>query len=561
MSTNSNHTPLKRNDSDPDSSLNDSDNTPLLSYIKSNAKSNYTGAESEGKTLSFGTDSVMFRSWNLNTVPASVSKRWIGGPDQRRWWSIRIMYFTMFLSSMSFSIIVSNIWPYLITMDKHASTSLYGWIVAAFSFGQLVGSPILGFWANYRPVREPMFVSLIIFTLFSFLYSYCDAFSPEIAPWVMLVCRFLIGVGAGNVSVVRSYIAAATTVRERTSAMANVSAFQALGIILGPVFGIAFSPLHYPGLTIPAIKFQFNIYTGPGYLGGFLGIINLLLLLCYKEIRLFNKRGESINPTVNGSSNRVLTLQDSSKKSSPPGYDKIGAFVCIFLFFSIFAVFTVFETLCTPLSMDEFAWTGQQATVYNNIVYLVLGMVAISVFIIIKILSRHIQERTLFVFGLMVLSIALFIFIPLPGEPPVVKYEPIYPNGTYIKPNGTEAVGCDFIKHNWCEDVPRLELWQFIIGALFMGIGFPITQVMSYSMFSKLLGPFPQGLMMGFLTAAGSLARSIGPIFVSYVYMHTGPQITFAILDGYIGIVIILSVIFYKRLVPYKYTHILTSEA
>lgn len=38
----------------------------------------------------------------------------------------------------------------------------------------------------------------------------------------------------GNVAVVRSYVAGATSLTERTSAMANMSACQALGFILGP---------------------------------------------------------------------------------------------------------------------------------------------------------------------------------------------------------------------------------------------------------------------------------------------------------------------------------------
>lgn len=38
----------------------------------------------------------------------------------------------------------------------------------------------------------------------------------------------------GNVAVVRSYISGATSLTERTSAMANTSACQALGFIMGP---------------------------------------------------------------------------------------------------------------------------------------------------------------------------------------------------------------------------------------------------------------------------------------------------------------------------------------
>lgn len=52
---------------------------------------------------------------------------------------------------------------------------------------------------------------------------------PLVAP-NMSVGLFL----AGNVAVVRSYVAGATSLKERTSAMANMSACQALGFILGP---------------------------------------------------------------------------------------------------------------------------------------------------------------------------------------------------------------------------------------------------------------------------------------------------------------------------------------
>lgn len=53
---------------------------------------------------------------------------------------------------------------------------------------------------------------------------------------------------AGNVAVVRSYVAGATSLKERTSAMANMSACQALGFILGPgKDGYIFFTLCKPG--------------------------------------------------------------------------------------------------------------------------------------------------------------------------------------------------------------------------------------------------------------------------------------------------------------------------
>lgn len=61
-----------------------------------------------------------------------------------------------------------------------------------------------------------------------------------------------------------------------------------------------------------------------------------------------------------------------------------------------------------------------------------------------------------------------------------------------------------------------------------------------------------QGIWMGWLTAAGSLARTLGPVFVSQVYDFFGPRVTFVSLI----VVIILSIIgfiaVFRRLVPYS---------
>ena len=57
---------------------------------------------------------------------------------------------------------------------------------------------------------------------------------------------------------------------------------------------------------------------------------------------------------------------------------------------------------------------------------------------------------------------------------------------------------------------------------------------------------------MGVLTGAGSLARSLGPIFVSTLYQHTGPQVTFASVDGLVFTGILILLVFCYRLIPYR---------
>ena len=85
---------------------------------------------------------------------------------------------------------------------KNASPRVLGWVVAAFSFGQLLGSPFFGFWGDKRPAREPLIVALLIMVTFNILYAYCGAFKSGLASWIMLVARAMVGFAAGELSIV-----------------------------------------------------------------------------------------------------------------------------------------------------------------------------------------------------------------------------------------------------------------------------------------------------------------------------------------------------------------------
>ena len=57
---------------------------------------------------------------------------------------------------------------------------------------------------------------------------------------------------------------------------------------------------------------------------------------------------------------------------------------------------------------------------------------------------------------------------------------------------------------------------------------------------------------MGALTASGSLARVMGPIFVTYVYNAFGLYVTFGIIEILTIITLILNLVYYKKMVPFQ---------
>ncbi|ELK07648.1 Major facilitator superfamily domain-containing protein 8 [Pteropus alecto] len=325
-------------------------------------------------------------------------------------------------------------------VDPTADAHFLGWVIASFSLGQMVTSPIFGLWSNHRPRKEPLIVSIVISVVANCLYAYVHIPASH-NKYYMLIARGLAGFGAGNIAVVRSYIAGATSLQERTSSMANTSACQALGFILGPA-----------------------------------------------------------------STEEVQVPQGN--------VDHLGVVTTNVLFFTTLFVFAVFETNVTQLTMDMYAWTREQAVLYGGIMLAAFGVEAVIVFSGIKLLSEKSPRED----------------------------------------HGEEPTGCP-AEQAWCLYTPMIHLAQFLTSAVLIGIGYASCHTMSYSLYSKILGPKPQGVYMGWLTASGSAARILGPVFISQVYTSWGPRWAFSLICGIVMLAIILLGVVYKRLIAFSVRH------
>uniref|UniRef100_A0A8C9ADC9 Major facilitator superfamily domain containing 8 n=1 Tax=Prolemur simus TaxID=1328070 RepID=A0A8C9ADC9_PROSS len=409
-----------------------------------------------------------------------------------RWRSIRILYLTMFLSSVGFSIVIMSIWPYLQKIDQTADASFLGWVIASFSLGQMVASPMFGLWSNYRPRKEPLIVSIFISVAANCLYAYVHLPASH-NKYYMLVARGLVGFGAGNVAVVRSYIAGATSLQERTSSMANTSACQALGFILGPA-----------------------------------------------------------------STDEVQVPQGN--------IDQVAVVATNILFFVVLFIFALFETIITPLTMDMYGWTQEQAVLYDGIILAALGVEAVVILLGVKLLSKKIGERAILLGGLIVVWVGFFILLPWGNQFPKIQWEDLHnnsiPNTTFgeiiiglwkspREDHNERPTGCP-IEQAWCLYTPVIHLAQFLTSAVLIGIGYPVCNLMSYTLYSKILGPKPQGVYMGWLTASGSGARILGPVFISQVYAHWGPRWAFSLVCGMVVFTITLLGVVYKRLIAFS---------
>lgn len=62
--------------------------------------------------------------------------------------------------------------------------------------------------------------------------------------WLMLVSRVLIGFGAGNLSALRAYVAASSTLEDRNTAVSLATGSQVTGMLTGPILQVLYLLKH-----------------------------------------------------------------------------------------------------------------------------------------------------------------------------------------------------------------------------------------------------------------------------------------------------------------------------
>ena len=140
-----------------------------------------------------------------------------------------VLFLVVFINLAGFGVLVP-IFPFFGTLvgATPGETTL---AMAAYSLGQLIGSPLWGKVSD-RIGRRPV----LLWSLFGSLVSYAVmAFSTDIV--TLGLARLFGGLMAGNIAAAFAYAGDVTTPAERPKALGLIGAAFGLGFILGPAIG------------------------------------------------------------------------------------------------------------------------------------------------------------------------------------------------------------------------------------------------------------------------------------------------------------------------------------
>lgn len=285
-----------------------------------------------------------------------------------------LMALTIFIDFAGFGLIL----PLLPFWAEHlgANPTEVGLILTIYALAQFIFTPILGTLSD-RYGRKPIIVGSLLIEAFSFAFS---GMAGSLV--VLLIARFIGGLGASNIGSAQAVVADVTPPEGRARGMGLIGAAIGLGFVVGPAIGGMLAPIG------PAVPF---------WVAMAVAIVNALLVMIFLPE---THKERSVAKT--GSSGKLR------KGILPAGLGRllrnsaITRLIVINLLFTI--AFTAMEAVYPLFSQHTFGWTAKE----NGYIFTYVGIIIVLMQGgLVGQLVKRFGERKLLIAGLVVLAIGL----------------------------------------------------------------------------------------------------------------------------------------------------------
>ena len=338
---------------------------------------------------------------------------------------------------------------------------IIGFIVAAFTFAQLLSAPMWGRFSDRVGRRPTLLIALgasaIAYLIFGFAHSLL----------LLFLSRIVQGAGGGTVGVIQAYVADSTDPKDRARALGWLSATTNLGVALGPVLGSFAIALGQRDLMPGSGTLRIG-RAAPGLMAAALCLLNMIFVARYlTESRDFGEQVDTgeIRPTSRQAIWRVIS------HSEEPASRLIWIYaIAIGAFQGSFSVLALFLNA-------RFQVTEQ------TIGYFFMYIGSISVFTRVLLLGRMVDwlgEANLSRLGIALLAAGV-VGMPLSRN-----------------------------------------LWMLALAVALIPLGTAFTFPCVTALLSRVTATRERGLYMGMQQTYGGVARIIAPLFFGWAFDSIG---------------------------------------
>ena len=412
-------------------------------------------------------------------------------PDASKYKALSIVFMTLFLDLVGFSIIFP-LFPAMLEYyipDGANSTSLLGRLI----------SPLF-YWAENSGATNPKFMTSVLFggilgSLYSLLQFICaplwGSYSDRVGRrkvliitisglalsyaawffaasfWVLVLARLIGGAMGGNLSVATAVVADVTSVSKRSSGMALVGIAFGLGFIIGPAVGGISATLNLLDYIPELSRYGINPFSVPAIISLGLSIINLVWVsVAFKETHPVNKR-------IIHTESKKFSIIDRFKSPCRATRQANSTY----LFFML--AFSGMEFTLTFLAVERFLFSP----IDNGMLFVYIGTIMILVQGgIVRKLSGRGLEKKLAQIGLLC---GFFAFFGLAYSTNII---------------------------------------YFLLSLIFMSFAVALVTPSLSALVSMYAKESIQGQALGVYRSSGSLARAIGPLIAALAYFSLGSK-------------------------------------
>lgn len=468
-------------------------------------------------------------SFSKNTSPdienqnASLVKNTLKKDDSQSklpfWKSpLLIVFLTIFLDLIGFGILIPVL-PFLLTVKElvvsgqiipnssyilptdtsvQTATLLFGFLLASYSFGQFLATPILGQLSD-KFGRKKILAFSLAGTCLSYVVFAFGIMTRSLP--LLFAARFFDGLTGGNISVAQAVVSDISTPQNRAKNFGLIGAAFGLGFICGPYIGgklaesgVVFLNLGFFQIITPS----WFSSTTPFWFAAILAFINVLFVLF-----VLPETCQNINP------NAKINLT-KSVSNIIQAFALKGIKVQLLSNFLYQAGFTFFTSFAGTYFATKFLFTQSNIGDF----YAVIGFfIVITQALITRRVAANFSEKQVLRISLIMAGISVLFYILVPST-------------------------------------HREFLWLVVpIFALFQGL----TQANSTSLISKSGESDKKGQILGINSSIQALAQTIPPIIAGFVAAGSGilkaelPLIIASIIMTLAGVVF---TIFYKQNSP-----------
>lgn len=449
------------------------------------------------------------------------------------------------LGGIEYAVIIPTL--YLYVKDLNGNESFYGLTFAAFCISGLFSSLIFGRITDHLRKTK---LCILIANMFeiggNFMYFVGNS------KYMVLGGRLVAGVGMGAGASIFAQLAWTSTEKERTAVFSVALAMRQLGILIGPALNIFLEKINF---KLGPFKVSEN--TVPGlFMVALWCLMQIMIIFMYYDLpsihennfihedsdvqsrnrvdhmiinksdgEIANHYPNSIHPgcSINSESGVESTASDddipnihkTTSNRAPINWinEYLREEIVVLLGFQFILFFNqcALESLIVPLTTELFGWDP----IENSIFFCGASLIAMSVFLLIRFLSKRVSDRWIIALGLTLDTTALvylLVFIP------------------NMQPN---------------RDVERNEI-ILLIGCVMVILGLPCFVVGSTSLLSKLTSMRTQGTTQGVRRVVTNLGIIMGPLWAGALLKRM--YIMLGVMVGLQGMMVVMTVLSFRKL-------------